>query len=138
MKNISKRFVSVLRNIYEIEGGGERFRSMEGLRAYAALLIFFVHYFDAYFREHLGQETSALDITSGDSLSFKIFYYLYNSHFGVDIFLFLERFFNFPHGFERSVQLLAIHFSPVSTYLSGGIYSDLLLGLVSNRISGLA
>jgi peptidoglycan/LPS O-acetylase OafA/YrhL len=65
---------------------------MEGLRAYAAMLIFFVHYFDAYFREYLGQDPNKLDVTSNDSLSFKVFYYLFNSHFGVDIFFFLSGF----------------------------------------------
>lgn len=92
MKNISTQFMSLLRSTYEIQGAGERFGAMEGLRAYAALLIFFVHYFDSYFREYLGHDPSELTITSSDSLSYKLFYYLYNSHFGVDIFFFLSGF----------------------------------------------
>jgi peptidoglycan/LPS O-acetylase OafA/YrhL len=65
---------------------------MEGLRAYAALLIFAVHYFDAYSRLALGIDPNGVRLTSAPSPGTAISYYLFASHYGVDVFFLLSGF----------------------------------------------
>jgi peptidoglycan/LPS O-acetylase OafA/YrhL len=82
----------ILKRIYEIPGGGSRFRSMEGLRAYAALLVFFVHYFDAYIRDVFGQDPNGLTLSQISDPGLLVSFHLFASHYGVDIFFFLSGF----------------------------------------------
>ena len=83
---------NVLQRIYEIPGGGSRFRSMEGLRAYAALLVFCVHYFDAYIRQVYDQDPNELLLSQTSDPGLMVSFYLFASHYGVDIFFFLSGF----------------------------------------------
>jgi exopolysaccharide production protein ExoZ len=83
---------NILKRIYEIPGGGTRFRSMEGLRAYGALLIFLVHYFDAYVRDVFGVDPNTLRLSQIADPELLVSYYLFASHYGVDIFFFLSGF----------------------------------------------
>lgn len=102
-----------LQRIYEIPNKGRRFKSMEGLRAYAALLIFFVHYFDAYIREIFKVDPNTLHLSKVADPALKACYYLFASHYGVDIFFFLSGFlicrilskpeFNYGHFIVRRV-----------------------------------
>jgi peptidoglycan/LPS O-acetylase OafA/YrhL len=84
--------LNILKRIYEIPGGGTRFRSMEGLRAYGALLIFLVHYFDAYVRNVFGVDPNTLRLSQIADPELLVSYYLFASHYGVDIFFFLSGF----------------------------------------------
>ena len=83
---------NILQRIYEIPGGGGRFRSMEALRAYAALLVFFVHYFDAYIRDVFSQDPNGLLLSRISEPGLMVSFYLFASHYGVDIFFFLSGF----------------------------------------------
>lgn len=78
--------------IYELPGASARFASMEGLRAYAALLIFLVHYFDDYARRALGVDLNALRLDSAVDPVTKLAYWLFASHYGVDLFFLLSGF----------------------------------------------
>ena len=81
-----------LARIYEIPGGSGRFRAMEGLRAYAALLILLVHYFDAYIRDVFGTDPNVLRLSHIADPALLASYYFFASHYGVDIFFFLSGF----------------------------------------------
>lgn len=65
---------------------------MEGLRAYAALLVFLVHYFDAYGRNILGVDLNTLHLGEAPDIITEIVLFLFASHYGVDIFFFLSGF----------------------------------------------
>ena len=83
---------SLLARIYEIPGGRGRFRAMEGLRAYAALLILLVHYFDAYIRDIYGVDPNVLRLSHIADPGLLASFHLFASHYGVDIFFFLSGF----------------------------------------------
>jgi exopolysaccharide production protein ExoZ len=82
----------LLERIYTLPNASGRFAAMEGLRAYAALLIFLVHYFDAFSRSQLGIDLNTQLITSVHDPLNGLVFYLFASHYGVDIFFFLSGF----------------------------------------------
>jgi peptidoglycan/LPS O-acetylase OafA/YrhL len=90
--NRLNNMLTILRRIYEMPARSNRFRSMEGLRAYAALLVFLVHYFDAYGRELLKVDLNNVRLSQITDLQVGIVYWLFASHYGVDIFFFLSGF----------------------------------------------
>jgi peptidoglycan/LPS O-acetylase OafA/YrhL len=65
---------------------------MEGLRAYAALLIFIVHYFDTFSRSILGIDLNTQTLGSVQDPVTGAVFYLFASHYGVDLFFFLSGF----------------------------------------------
>lgn len=73
---------------------GGRYAAMEGLRAYAALLIFCVH-FAAYFSA-LFLKVDLNDVTLGELSRYEKYvtwmYWLFRSHYGVDLFFLLSGF----------------------------------------------
>jgi peptidoglycan/LPS O-acetylase OafA/YrhL len=83
---------SLLAHIYTLPNESQRFTAMEGLRAYAAFLIFLVHYFDAYGRSALGVDLNTLHVGQEPDVFTSFAYYLFASHYGVDIFFFLSGF----------------------------------------------
>ena len=83
---------SLLAYIYTLPNESQRFTAMEGLRAYAAFLIFLVHYFDAYGRSALGVDLNTIHFGQEQDVFTSIAFYLFASHYGVDIFFFLSGF----------------------------------------------
>ena len=86
------RIKSLADRIYSLPNESSRFKSMEGLRAYAALLVFMVHYFDAYIRSVYGQDPNILQLSQIESPGLFLSQYLFASHYGVDIFFLLSGF----------------------------------------------
>ena len=74
--------------IYALPNESSRFAAMEGLRAYAASLIFLVHYFDVYSRNTLGIDPNTVRLGEAQDTVTAIVIYLFASHYGVDIFFF--------------------------------------------------
>jgi exopolysaccharide production protein ExoZ len=79
-------------SIYELPGTGNRFAAVEGLRAYAAFLIFLVHYCDSYATRILGIDPNSLRLSTVSDAWTGVVYYFFASHHGVDIFFFLSGF----------------------------------------------
>jgi peptidoglycan/LPS O-acetylase OafA/YrhL len=84
--------MTLLERIYEIPGDRARLRSMEGLRAYAALLVFFVHYMDPYIRHAFKVDPNTLALSSIEQPDLALAQWLFASHYGVDIFFVLSGF----------------------------------------------
>jgi len=81
-----------IERIYTLPNESQRFTAMEGLRAYAAFLIFLVHYFDVYGRNALGVDLNTIRFGEEQEVVTSIAFYLFASHYGVDIFFFLSGF----------------------------------------------
>ncbi len=82
----------MLTRLYEVPGRRNRFESMEGLRAYAAFLIFLVHYFYFYVWMVWRTNLNSLRLDTIPDLETAIYYFLFRSHYGVDIFFLLSGF----------------------------------------------
>lgn len=80
----------ILERIYTIPNATGRYAAMEGLRAYAAMQIFLVHYFDAFSRTVLGVDLNTQLITTVNDPLNGLVFYLFASHYGVDLFFFLS------------------------------------------------
>jgi exopolysaccharide production protein ExoZ len=78
--------------VYEVPGAASRLAPLEGLRAYAAFLIFLVHYCDAYATAVLRVDLNALQLSTVPDIATGATYYLFASHYGVDLFFFLSGF----------------------------------------------
>lgn len=78
--------------IYSLPNESSRLTSMEGLRAYAAFLVFLVHYFDAFARNMLGMDPNTVRLGEAQDAVTGLVIYLFASHYGVDIFFFLSGF----------------------------------------------
>lgn len=72
--------------------GKGRYGAMEGLRAYAALLVFFVHSIDEGFKKFVSKDLNAVSWQSIDNGPEAFFYWLFKSHYGVDLFFLLSGF----------------------------------------------
>lgn len=81
-----------LDRLIELPGRAPRMPGMEGLRAYAAAVVFLVHYFGVWAHSTLGVDLDALRPKSLDDLDLGIavLAYLHRSHYGVDLFFFLS------------------------------------------------
>jgi peptidoglycan/LPS O-acetylase OafA/YrhL len=80
------------RRVYELPATSGRFEAMEGLRAYAALLVFMVHYLDAYGNQVLHVDFNTFRFGQSEDAGINVLYYLFASHYGVDIFFLLSGF----------------------------------------------
>lgn len=76
----------------EIPAEGQRLSGMEGLRAYAVLVVFLVHFFGAYARAAHGLDLGAVSLAQLESPTLRLYYWLHRSHYGVDLFFFLSGF----------------------------------------------
>jgi exopolysaccharide production protein ExoZ len=81
-----------LSRIFELPGSSSRYQAMEGLRAYAALLIFCVHYFDAFGRIVWELDFNTFRLDHSPSVFATVSYYFFASHYGVDLFFLLSGF----------------------------------------------
>jgi len=72
--------------------GKSRIAAMEGLRAYAVILVFFVHFMSLYFDRYRGINLDSYGIDKANSIADLLGYYLWASHYGVDIFFLLSGF----------------------------------------------
>ena len=65
---------------------------MEGLRAYAVVLVFCVHFFDHYFDRFRGIDFDSFHVGDAESAFELVSYYIRSSHYGVDLFFLLSGF----------------------------------------------
>jgi peptidoglycan/LPS O-acetylase OafA/YrhL len=79
-------------SVYELPAAGHRFAAVEGFRAYAAFLIFLVHYCDSYATRILGVDPNSLRLSTVPDVWTGAVYYFFASHHGVDVFFFLSGF----------------------------------------------
>jgi peptidoglycan/LPS O-acetylase OafA/YrhL len=84
--------VRILDPLIELPGGASRLPAMEGLRAYAAAVVFQVHFFGAWAHETMGIDLAPLKLQSIDEPGLALATYLFRSHYGVDLFFFLSGF----------------------------------------------
>jgi exopolysaccharide production protein ExoZ len=76
--------------IYEIPGRRSRLSAMEGLRAYAAFVVFFVHFTAMFVRRTYGISLDDVAIGQGQNPLFTFYIWLNRSHYGVDLFFILS------------------------------------------------
>jgi exopolysaccharide production protein ExoZ len=69
---------------------GERLAALEGLRGYAAFLVFLVHAFGVLSMRIYGLDPDGHDIASDPNLARAAIVFLYRSHYGVDLFFVLS------------------------------------------------
>lgn len=92
LRNIGLWLDGLARRTYEVPATSERLVAMEGLRAYAALLVFMVHYFGAYGGRVLHVDFDNFRLGRSNDVWINGCYYLFASHYGVDIFFLLSGF----------------------------------------------
>jgi exopolysaccharide production protein ExoZ len=85
-----KRLSAMADRIYALPNESSRLTSMEGLRAYAAFLVFLVHYFDMFARNILAIDPNTVRLGEAQDIITGVVIYLFASHYGVDIFFFLS------------------------------------------------
>lgn len=80
-----------VKKIYEIGGQEPRLGGMEGLRAYAAFIVYLVHLLGMFYSRRLA---ISFDEVSVDTLPLvhKVSYWVWSSHYGVDLFFLLSGF----------------------------------------------
>lgn len=78
--------------IYELPDAGTRFAAIEGFRAYAALLVFLVHYCDSYATRILRVDLNGLRLSTVPDAWTGVVHYFFASHYGVDVFFLLSGF----------------------------------------------
>jgi exopolysaccharide production protein ExoZ len=69
-----------------------RIASMEGLRGYAVMLVFCVHFIDHYFRRRDGTDFNQWSLSDAKGVGDVIAHYFWASHYGVDVFFLLSGF----------------------------------------------
>jgi exopolysaccharide production protein ExoZ len=69
-----------------------RITGMEGLRGYAVVLVFLVHFVDHYVRRYGGPDFERSSILDAPGLGAALAHYLWASHYGVDLFFLLSGF----------------------------------------------
>ena len=79
-------------SLYELPVTGSRLAGLEGFRAYAAFLIFLVHYCDSYSTRILGIDPNSLRLSTVPDVWAGVIFYFFASHYGVDLFFFLSGF----------------------------------------------
>lgn len=70
----------------------DRIAGMEGLRGYAVVLVFLVHFVDHYVRRYGGPDFEHASILDAPGIGRALAHYLWASHYGVDLFFLLSGF----------------------------------------------
>jgi len=81
-----------LKKIYELPGGETRYGAMEGMRAFAAIAVFFVHFNFNFLEMENYKELQATASHSSSYIFDNILLVLSNGHYGVDLFFMLSGF----------------------------------------------
>ncbi len=81
---------SLAAHIYEVPGGRSRLSAMEGLRAYAAFVVFFVHFTAVFVFETHGFNLGNVPSGQESGPLFTFYKWLHRSHYGVDLFFILS------------------------------------------------
>lgn len=81
-----------LNEILGVHAGAKRYIPMEGLRAYAAFLVFLVHFADNYSVKIVGAAIGDHPPALSFGVRECLLWYFYRSHYGVEIFFFLSGF----------------------------------------------
>lgn len=112
--------------------GAARIGGMDGLRAYAVFLIFLIHFFGHYYSGEWGRpriDFDKFDLSAAHSIGEWLSYYLWASHYGVDLFFLLSGYlicrvisrpgFSYP-GFlwNRFVRIYPAYLVAVAIYLA--------------------
>jgi exopolysaccharide production protein ExoZ len=79
-------------SLYELPATEGHLAALAGFRAYAAFLIFLVHYCDSYATRILGVDPNSLRLSTVPDVRTGLIYYFFASHYGVDLFFFLSGF----------------------------------------------
>jgi len=79
-------------SLYGLPATGRRLNGLEGFRAYAAFLIFLVHYCDSYATRILAVDPNSLRLSTVPDVWTGVIFYFFASHYGVDLFFFLSGF----------------------------------------------
>ena len=79
-----------LDRLIELPGRAPRMPGMEGLRAYAAAVVFQVHFFGTWAHETIGVNLDELRVQTAGDLGLALACYLHYSHYGVDLFFLLS------------------------------------------------
>lgn len=119
------RLAGQLQRVYEIPGRDGGLRPMEGLRAYAALLVFAVHYLDPYIRTVYQADPNTLRLSAIEQPGLMAAYYCFASHYGVDIFFVLSGYLIF-----QLVSRSGFRYLPFMRRRLTRIYPAALLALV--------
>jgi exopolysaccharide production protein ExoZ len=82
----------VIARIYELPGGEGRLPAMEGVRAYAAFLVFLVHFVGIYSLRYRGIDLDRTHFSLSGGVVEALAYFVWRSHYGVDLFFFLSGF----------------------------------------------
>jgi peptidoglycan/LPS O-acetylase OafA/YrhL len=77
---------------FDLEAAGSRIPAMEGLRAYAVLLTFCVHYFGAFLLQYRGLDTGAVKLADVPRDTDRVLAWLQLSPYGVYLFFILSGF----------------------------------------------
>lgn len=92
MSDIIPSIQRLAASLYELPAAGRRLNGLEGFRAYAAFLIFLVHYCDSYATRILAIDPNSLRLSTVPDLWTGVIFYFFASHYGVDVFFFLSGF----------------------------------------------
>ncbi|MFZ1547747.1 MAG: acyltransferase [Candidatus Nitrotoga sp.] len=79
-------------NLFAVNTDATRLTAMEGLRAYAAIIVYILHMLGQFVNSRLGinfDKTTLLEL-SKENPEYLPFYWLWSSHYGVDIFFLLS------------------------------------------------
>ena len=87
-----RHFGTLAREILNVHTAGARYAPMEGLRAYAAILVFIVHYTAEYAGRIRRLDLDALSFEKIDRGWDLFMWYCFRSHYGVEIFFLLSGF----------------------------------------------
>lgn len=111
--------------LYSVPGSSGRVSAMEGLRAYAVLIVFMVHY-AGNLMSVFGQDLDRFDIFTNTNPTDLFFYYLHASHYGVDIFFLISGFL-----ISGLVSKENFQFIPFLAHRIFRIYPALLVSLIT-------
>ena len=83
-----------LGRVLNVNSNKPRLQSLEGLRAYAAFIVYFLHLTGSFFYDRIGLDFDKISVVELSNIQpeFIPFYWIWSSHYGVDIFFLISGF----------------------------------------------